>query len=858
MSTCRAATAGVLALTLLMASCGVVVSPRQRIEAARKDMASGDWRGASIQLNKALTSKAYKAQAWELLAEISLDTGDVRGGLADMREAVAAGAAGAAIDVLRVRIWLAAGRPQTVLDAIAQHAVHLGEPEQSFALARAYNALGQTGRALAILKSLLAQQPELAEAHILMGESLAAKGMLAPALQEAETAGRLDPKSTEAPLLTGQVLMAGGQFAAAERSLSRAVERMPPDEPVGPRAMALSALTDAQLRQGQLAAAVASQRVLAHWVPGAPITHLLDARIKIARGDVRDAVSELELLVGRAPHFVEARLLLGAELVAVGKPDQAQVQLAAVLARMPGNLEAEKLLTIAHLNANEPEAALNLLAPALTAQAPNPRLLALAGVAAVRLGGADRVLGLLASDDGVDPQNENVRLNLAQAYLSAARPDLSLEILRTLHAPGSLRKDRLLLAAVKGADGPRAADAEVQRLLAANPHSAGVLRVAAEYYTARRDFSTARRLLSESLKVDPANPATPFELASIDAAAGDLQAAQNILRGLLAQHPQALPVRIALARLLADTKAYPEALSVLRAAGQSVADQVALQYATASVYLAAGNLSRANDALDRAIASRPGDPAIAEQAVTILLAAKQYAAALDRVDAGLASRPADAGALALKGAAEEGLGNTAEALAAYELAQKLRPSRALALSLFELRLATHQVQPEQSLTQWLAIDPHDVFARQILAQYDLKTRRLKTAAREFSAVVNQAPDDLVALNNLAWIDDQIGDPQAQSLAERAYRLAPDSANVNDTLGWILAREGRITQALPRLAQAVKLSPADPDLEYHYAYVLSKGGQRLQAHVILTRLLSRPGSFDSRPDAERLLAATGGG
>lgn len=841
---------------LVLTGCGAFVSAQQRIAAARRDIQGGDWQRARIELNKALESRGHHPQAWLLLAEVSLDTGDTKGAKTALDAALAAGAAGPELDALRVRMWLAAGQPQAVLDAITRHVIHLSEPERSFALARAHNELGKPDEALASLKSVVAQQPGLAEAHVLMGESLAGKGALAAGLQEAEAAERLDPKSSDAPLLAGRLLIAVGQFAAAERSLSLALKDMPLDEPIGQRATALSALTDMQLRLGQLDAAAGSQRALARCAPRAPLTQLLDARIKIARGDPRGAVDELELLTVSAPDFMQARLLLGAELLAAGKPEQAQVQLAAVLERIPGSLEARALLATAQLDASQPEAALNVLVPVLTAQAPNPRLLALAGAIAVRLDGADHVLAILASD-GVDPQNKNVRLNLAQAYLGAGRPDLALGLLQPLGAPGNLRAESLLIAALRGAEGPRAADAEVQRLLAAQPRSAAILDTAAEYQVTRRDFAAARRLLGDSLKLDPKNPATALELARVDAAAGDLQAAQGILRDMLALHPQALPVRIALAQVLADAQVYPEALSVLGAAGPSATGQTALEFATARVYLAQGDLPRAKRALDRAIALDPGNPAIAHEGVTLLLQAKQYGAALERVAGWLVGRPADPDALALEGNAEEGLGNTAAALTAYAQAQKLQPSGALAVKLLQIQRAANTVHPEQSLVQWLARNPHDVFAREALAQYELGTRQLKSAALEFAAVLAQAPDDVVALNDLAWIDDEIGDPHALSLAERAYRLAPDSPGVNDTLGWILAREGRTAEALPRLIQAVTLSPTDPEIEYHYAYALFKRGQKLQARTILSKLLSTPAAFDSRDEAERLLAAAKG-
>ena len=47
------------------------------------------------------------------------------------------------------------------------------------------------------------------------------------------------------------------------------------------------------------------------------------------------------------------------------------------------------------------------------------------------------------------------------------------------------------------------------------------------------------------------------------------------------------------------------------------------------------------------------------------------------------------------------------------------------------------------------------------------------------------PQDVVALNNLAWLYHQRGDARALDWRVQAVKLAPQSSAVADTLGWIL-------------------------------------------------------------------------
>jgi tetratricopeptide (TPR) repeat protein len=201
---------------------------------------------------------------------------------------------------------------------------------------------------------------------------------------------------------------------------------------------------------------------------------------------------------------------------------------------------------------------------------------------------------------------------------------------------------------------------------------------------------------------------------------------------------------------------------------------------------------------------------------------------------------------------ESDLKQPAAAAAAYAKAQQLRPSARLAAHLYQVRLITHTPEPQQPLEQWLAREPQSWPVRNLLGEYYLSVRQSSRAAQEFKTVVAQDPNDVVALNDLAWALDQLRDPGALAFAERAYHLAPNVANVNDTLGWILAHSGNAAGAIDYLSRAAKLDPNDSNVQYHLAYALAKTGHSAQAQQILAKILSNREPFDSRSEAQRLL------
>jgi tetratricopeptide (TPR) repeat protein len=858
MTSARIGTVCLLLVTLGLASCGLFITPQHRVATARRDIEVGNWRGASIQLNKAVQADTKNVQAWLLLTEVSLDTADLKDARLALGNAVSNGAKGAEVDGLRVRVWLEGNEPKALLDAVAHHTLNLAEPAQSIAIARAYAALGQNDKAIQTLQPVVQQHPDLTEARVVMAEALADAGRPDVALQQLDTALKHDQKSPEPALLQGRILLSRGRSAEAERSLELAVKRMPASQPIPDRVEALVALTQARLQQGELDGAAQSHASLVGLVPHSPVATLLDARIKLGRHDVRGALDELGLLVLTAPHFTQARMLLGTLDLDQGQFEQTVVQAQAVLQESPHDVAARRLLAAAELKLDHPGAALRDLAPALAAASADSQFTTLLGTAASRVGDAQSVLDRLEREGTADVHNPAVRLNLAQAYLSARRPGDALSILEQTAESDSLRRDSLLIVAVREAKGPRAAAKQVDELLAAHPHNFSMISLAASYFGSQRDFKRAQALLRQALTEKPNDPATAIELARVDIAAGDVASAGSTLKSALDAHPQAFALRLALADVLLRTEAYAQARKLLEAAAPSGGGGPALEMALARVDLAAGQLAQANADIDQAIGSGPDRVARLKQVVALLISAKQPKVALARVDALLASDSADPSAFVLKGDVETALGHAKEAAAAYRQAQKLRPTAAVAVGLYRAQLASGEPQPEKPLQEWLAQSPHDWPLQEILGEYYVSVHSLKPAAAAFAAVLEDSPKNVIALNNLAWIYQQLGDRRAESLAAQAYQIAPQLPSVNDTLGWIRAQRGDTGRALPLLAYAVKAAPSNPDFEFHYAYALDKSGQRAAARKILAKLLATPVKFDSRAQAEQLLGATGGG
>ncbi len=912
--------AAVLA-ALALAGCGALMTAHEHIVRARREMKAGRWQAAAFDLRAAVRKAPHDAHAWVLLARLSLLAGDANGARSALSHAIAAGAKGPDIDDLRARTWLANGQAPKLLQALAHHTLAIPQPQQTLLAARAWLARGQPQRAVGLLQPLLARQPALTEARDVLAEALVAQGQFAAARAALATAIHNDPRAPGPRLVMGRIDAAFGQFPAAVQALRAALTRMPATEPLTRRVAALITLADARLALSQIRAAGATVATLSKLEPQAPMTLLLQSRMKLVRGDVQGGTDELERLVQGAPRFVPARVLLGATLLQRGELEQAEQQLQQVVSLAPDDVTARKLLAEVQLKLGAPGAAVDVLTPALGEPGFDGQLLPVLGAAIQRSGDSQAVVAALRRAAERQPNVPRLWVSLAEVELSAGHPTQALAALS--HAPDSadLLRDRVLIGAQSAAHGPGAADAAVAQLLAAQPRDVGVLGLAASYFAAQHRLARAESLLRQALSIQPDDWGARIGLAQVEQAAGHAAVAQRQLRTALAAHPRVLALRVALAAALASGKAFAAARTLLESAPHA-AKQPAVQFALARLALAQGDVAQANAALDRAIAAQAGSAPSVEAAGLLLFSAQQYPVALARfaqacglepgdplywlntaraqlaVNQPLAARasvekalrlqpnwfaavdlmtridvrqgkaqaalarvkrlleqdPRDPQVLTLEGDIASAAGQPAAAVAAYTAAQRIRPSALGAIQLYQAESAAHGSDPTRPLEQWLAHQPRDWRVRTVLGNYELLVaHQPKRGMQLLRAALALNPTDVVALNNLAWAMSRGGDPQAAVYAERAYTLAPQSAQVNDTLGWILVHQGKSAAALRYLRRAVRLDPSDRQLQYHYADGLAHAGQPARARTLLQHLLAQPQPFPGRAAAARLLA-----
>ncbi|MBF0266647.1 MAG: PEP-CTERM system TPR-repeat protein PrsT [Gammaproteobacteria bacterium] len=122
----------------------------------------------------------------------------------------------------------------------------------------------------------------------------------------------------------------------------------------------------------------------------------------------------------------------------------------------------------------------------------------------------------------------------------------------------------------------------------------------------------------------------------------------------------------------------------------------------------------------------------------------------------------------------------------------------------------------------------------------------------YQKVLAKKDDNVLALNNLAWIYYQQKDIKALALAEKAYQKAPKSYQIADTYGVILMQQKNYPKALEILKAAAEKAPSDYAVQYHLAQAYQANNNKQQAIDVLSVITSSDKDFNEKEAAQELL------
>lgn len=412
------------------------------------------------------------------------------------------------------------------------------------------------------------------------------------------------------------------------------------------------------------------------------------------------------------------------------------------------------------------------------------------------------------------------KLNQAKVLLQLNRAGDALPLLQGILEKSPAQADALTLYAqilLQQGRGPEAIDA-AERARKADPTNLGLVNGEAQLYARMQQYAKALEII-DSAKVAGKTPTQLLSTqGSIQLAAGQNDAAKQSLAELIAAEPNNIPAILADTDLLVRLKDFDAARQVLVAA----------------------------------IQRQPGNLPLLQARVRVDLIDKGLDAALATADALNSDPSMQPAAASLKGGVLMGVQRYKDAAEAFRTEYRKNPSSVLVVALAQALSAAGDANGAATeLLKWQATHADDPSVAQILGTLDITAHRYDSAERNFQTTLKAQPNDLVALNNLAWIYQQKGDKRAREYAQRAFEQAP-TPEVTDTLGWILVQQGESDRAVPLLTAAVAGRPQNLTIKYHLAVALKNTGHTTEAVETLRSVVASPEPFDDRPAAQSLL------
>lgn len=626
------------------------------------------------------------------------------------------------------------------------------------------------------------------------------------------------PEHVPSMVLAGAVELQAGQVATAEGHLRKAVSIAP--QHAGARRL----LVRSYLLSNQPARALeAIQPLLASSASADPQLLLLAGETYLANGELKQASRYYAAATDSKPQESIARMRLGQIALASGDPDAGVRELEAALALDGAPMQTDMALIVGHVKKHDLDRALEAANAFAKKYPANPLSHQMLG--AVHAARKDLVAARAAFAKAIElnPTSLPAIANLAWLDIAEKKPADARKRFEALVAKDPRNEQALLaLADVMARTGAPPAEiaATLQRAVTANPQSVASRLALISFHLRAKDSKAALSSAQDAAATIRTEPRIIGVLAQAQEAAGETNQAIETWNRLATLEPRSAVPLVRLAALFAKRQDYAKTI----------------------------------DSLRRAQKLAPGDPGISRDLVLAHLLSGKPDDAIKEAKSLQTTMPKLAAGFALEGDVHASTQRWPQAERAYRDALKVDPaSDALAIKLHTtLSRAGKAPEAEAIARKWLAEHPKDAGFRAYLAERALGDKNLRSAVALYQAVVSLQPDNVVALNNLAWSAGQLGDPKAIGYAERAVRLAPDNAAALDTLGTLLVSKGDASKGLEYLTKATDLAPKRHDIRLNYAKAFAKAGRPDDARKELFALQAVADEFPGKSEIPALL------
>src|SRR5262245_23693469 len=290
-----------------------------------------------------------------------------------------------------------------------------------------------------------------------------------------------------------------------------------------------------------------------------------------------------------------------------------------------------------------------------------------------------------------------------------------------------------------------------------------------------------------------------FQLGRLYIRNGTPDKAIQALMRVVAQSPNAVQGRLALAQAFAANKDLKSAINVL---DEILEDEPRVAPALAQYQEDAGLFKESADTLTLALAIQPNSRDLKVRRIAVLMEAKDYGKAAGFAGDARKQHPDDPRFARLQGRALFDSGDKSAGISVLESAIKTFPKDTNTLcTLADVYAdAGRSTEAERSLRQLLATEPNNASALNylgyLLASRGDRPEQLDEAVRLVQKALEAEPENGAFLDSLGWAYYRKGDlDNAEKYLKSAAQKLPENSEVQDHLGDLLAKRNRWSDAI---------------------------------------------------------------
>jgi putative PEP-CTERM system TPR-repeat lipoprotein len=865
--------------------------PASYITSAKSYIAKSDYKAAIIELKNALLGSPNNGEARFLLGTSLLATGDAVGAETEGRKAIDLKYSPDEAYPLLARALLRQGEFRRVTSELGS--VKLGSDnaraDLDSSLAIAYLSLGEQKEARTRIDAALAANPKDVRARIVRARLTAQDKDLPQAQRIVDDVLADKPGDVEAMLLKSELQLAQGKREDAIKTLEQAIEKAPED--VRPRSAVIPLLVQAR----ELDRAAGQLEGMKKVAPTQVLTIYSDALVSSARGDQAHAKEAIQQVLKAAPEHLPSLYLAGVINYQSKSYAAAEDAMRKVIARVPEERNARQVLAAIYLRTGRPAQALEALDPALKRAPNDPLLLRTAAEAYLASNDAAKATEYFEKANTLDKGNVAGQVELAQVRLATGDAERALRDLEAISKAdtSSYNADLALVSAYLRRNEFDKALAAVSALEKKQPTNPLPYSLKGTVYLAKGDAKAARASFVKALEIDPAFFNAAYNLARLDLADRNVEAARKRYAQMLAKDPKNEALLLAQAELLGATGASQQevtatieraiaanptsarsrlaligylvqkrdnkaALAAAQAAQAAVPDNPQILNALGVNQLLAHENTQAAETFRRVAQLQPQSAAPLVRLAEVQILSKDYDGAIDTLRQAIALQADLPEAWTAMATAYVAAGRPESAIAEGRKYEKERPDRAVGYAIAAEALALQKQWPEAALAY------REALTRQPLPML---------AVRRYSALQNAGKATEATAMADKWFKDHPNDVALrahiaqQGLAKKDYATAvrqyeaalevePNNALFLNNIAWMLNELGD-PRAQKYAERAYGLAPTNASVLDTLGWMLVQRGDAARGVDLLKAAASAaPGQNDIRMHLAKALLKTG--